>query len=202
MCTIPTPTHRPYDCAIDLIPNSFLPSSRPCQVSQPEQDHKNLAYIQTAKKLNSCQAWWALLLTRYNFTRTKNVEDPRMLSPNYYPRSMAWQRIDQNPRTFCLCLFFCIQPSPKKTLALSVLIGHHRPYDDQSALFLSQGVLVETSSVELHLQWAHRIWRGCRAALSCHIPPHAIRLLQTVDDTLHRTMTLGRRCGSRPCICI
>ncbi|XP_077359632.1 uncharacterized protein LOC144005381 [Festucalex cinctus] len=32
------PPHRPYDCAIELIPNAPLPSSRLYQVSQPEQE--------------------------------------------------------------------------------------------------------------------------------------------------------------------
>lgn len=33
-------------------------------------DHKNLAYIQTAKRLNSRQARWALFFGRFNFTLT------------------------------------------------------------------------------------------------------------------------------------
>lgn len=33
-------------------------------------DHKNLAYIQSAKRLNSCQVRWALFFGRYNFTIT------------------------------------------------------------------------------------------------------------------------------------
>ncbi len=31
-------------------------------------DHKNLEYICTAKRLNSCQARWSLFFTRFNFT--------------------------------------------------------------------------------------------------------------------------------------
>ena len=31
-------------------------------------DHKNLEYLQSAKRLNSCQARWALFLTRFNFS--------------------------------------------------------------------------------------------------------------------------------------
>ena len=30
-------------------------------------DHKNLEYFMTAKKLNQRQAWWSLLLARFNF---------------------------------------------------------------------------------------------------------------------------------------
>nr|XP_033494296.1 uncharacterized protein LOC117264451 [Epinephelus lanceolatus] len=31
-------------------------------------DHKNLSYLQSARRLNSCQAWWALFLGRFQFT--------------------------------------------------------------------------------------------------------------------------------------
>lgn len=33
-------------------------------------DHKNLQYIQSAKRLNSRQAWWALFFSRFNFCLT------------------------------------------------------------------------------------------------------------------------------------
>ena len=33
-------------------------------------DHKNLSYIQTAKRLNSHQARWSLFFGRFNFTLT------------------------------------------------------------------------------------------------------------------------------------
>ncbi|KAK7922262.1 hypothetical protein WMY93_009164 [Mugilogobius chulae] len=157
------PPHRPYDCAIDLLPGATLPSSRLYNLSRPEReameryikdsltadpslqfivevdasdsgvgavlsqrspvdqkvhpcaffsrrlspaehnysigdrellavklaleewrhylegaehpfvvwtDHKNLAYIKTAKRLNSRQARWALFFGRFNFTLT------------------------------------------------------------------------------------------------------------------------------------
>lgn len=42
-------------------------------------DHKNLAYVYAAKRLNSHQVLWALLLTRYDFMlayhkASKNVQ--------------------------------------------------------------------------------------------------------------------------------
>lgn len=40
------------------------------QRRSPGSDHKNLQYIQTAKRLNSCQARWDLVITRFNFTLT------------------------------------------------------------------------------------------------------------------------------------
>ena len=50
-------------------------------------DHKNLEYLHTAKHLNSRQARWALLFTRFNFTisyrpGSKNVK-PDALSRLY-----------------------------------------------------------------------------------------------------------------------
>ena len=52
-------------------------------------DHKNLAYIQTAKRLNSRQAWWALFFGRFNNTLTycpgsKNIK-PDALSRQFGP---------------------------------------------------------------------------------------------------------------------
>ncbi len=47
-------------------------------------DHKNLAYIQTVKWLNSCQAHWALFLGRFNFTLTY-----RLRSRNIKPDSLS-----------------------------------------------------------------------------------------------------------------
>src|SRR5882762_3224397 len=31
-------------------------------------DHKNLGYFMAVKKLNCCQAWWSLYLSRFNFS--------------------------------------------------------------------------------------------------------------------------------------
>jgi hypothetical protein len=52
-------------------------------------DHKNLEYLFTAKRLNSRQARWALLLTWFNFSLSyqpgsKNV-NPDALSHRYSP---------------------------------------------------------------------------------------------------------------------
>ena len=43
-------------------------------------DHKNLSYLRSARRLNPCQARWALFLSRFNFTLTyqpgpKNVKN-------------------------------------------------------------------------------------------------------------------------------
>ena len=52
-------------------------------------DHKNLAYIQTAKPLVSCKAWWALFFGHFNFTLTyrpgsKSIK-PDALSRQFSP---------------------------------------------------------------------------------------------------------------------
>ncbi|MCI4384004.1 hypothetical protein PGIGA_G00033340 [Pangasianodon gigas] len=48
-------------------------------------DHKNLEYLRTTKRLNSCQARWALFFTRFQFTvcfrpGSKNAEMARDMS--------------------------------------------------------------------------------------------------------------------------
>lgn len=52
-------------------------------------DHKNLAYIQTAKRLNSGQARWSLFFSHFNFSLTyrpgtQNVK-PDVLSRQHNP---------------------------------------------------------------------------------------------------------------------
>src|SRR6266478_68192 len=44
----------------------FLEGSN--QKFEIHMDHKNLSYFQEAHKLNCCQVWWSLYLSRFNFT--------------------------------------------------------------------------------------------------------------------------------------
>lgn len=53
-------------------------------------DHKNLAYIQTAKRLNSRQARWALFFGRFNFTLTY-----RPGSRNIKPDALSRQHVSE-----------------------------------------------------------------------------------------------------------
>ncbi len=58
-----------------------------------QQPHKNLAYIQSARRLNSHQAWWAMFFSRFNFTLTyrpgsRNVK-PDALSRQNSPEEAA-----------------------------------------------------------------------------------------------------------------
>lgn len=52
-------------------------------------DHNNISYIQTAKRLNSLHAWWALFFGQFNFTLTYRLgsrnSKPEALSHQYVP---------------------------------------------------------------------------------------------------------------------
>lgn len=52
-------------------------------------DHNNLAYIQTAKRLNSQQAEWALFFCCFHFTLTYQLG-----SHNLKPNALSWQFCD------------------------------------------------------------------------------------------------------------
>ena len=56
-------------------------------------DHRNLVYIQTAKRLNSRQARWALFFGRFNFTLTYRPGS-KNLKPDALSRQFA---VDQDP---------------------------------------------------------------------------------------------------------
>lgn len=86
-------------------------------------DHKNLAYLRRAKRLNSWQTRWALVLGRFSFTLTywpgsKNTKpdalsrqfssDPAcqepepILSPACVVRAVAWQVKERVREALCL----------------------------------------------------------------------------------------------------
>ena len=71
-------------------------------------DHKNLAYIQGAKCLNSRQAWWALFFDRFKFNLTY-----RPGSKNVKPDVLSRQFHDNSDNT----------PVPNTILPASCLIG-------------------------------------------------------------------------------
>ena len=71
-------------------------------------DHKNLAYIQGAKCLNSCQARWALFFGRFNFNLTY-----RPGSKNVKPDTLSWQFHDSRDSL----------PVPDSILPAPYLIG-------------------------------------------------------------------------------
>ena len=52
-------------------------------------DHKNLTYIQTAKRLNSRQARWAFFFSRFNFTLTYRPGS-RNIKPDALSRLYSW----------------------------------------------------------------------------------------------------------------
>ena len=59
-------------------------------------DHKNLSYLRSARRLNSCQARRALFLGRFNFTLTYRP-GPRNLKPDALSRQFA--PADEKPET-------------------------------------------------------------------------------------------------------
>lgn len=70
-------------------------------------DHRNLSYLKSAKRLNSCQALWALYLGRLNFTQTY-----RPGSCNTKPDTLSRQSTPKKPDTY-----------PKTTLPTLCLLG-------------------------------------------------------------------------------
>lgn len=61
-------------------------------------DHKNLAYIQTAKRLNSRQARWALFFSRFSFTLTYRPGS-RNLKPDALSRQFSSEEAPSTPDT-------------------------------------------------------------------------------------------------------
>jgi len=64
-------------------------------------DHKNLAYIQSAKRLNSRQARWALFFGRFRFTLTYHPGS-RNVKPDALSRLYVSQEAPPNPDTVLL----------------------------------------------------------------------------------------------------
>lgn len=61
-------------------------------------DHKNLAYIQSAKRLNARQACWALFFDRFNFTITFRPGS-KNTKPDALSRHFAVQECSSKPET-------------------------------------------------------------------------------------------------------
>ncbi len=61
-------------------------------------DHKNLAYIQLAKRLNSHQACWALFFSRFNFTLTYRPGS-RNIKPDALSQQFSAERDNRPPES-------------------------------------------------------------------------------------------------------
>lgn len=61
-------------------------------------DHKNLAYLQSAKRLNSRQARWAMFFSRFNFTLTYRPGS-RNTKPDALSRQLSPERSAATPKT-------------------------------------------------------------------------------------------------------
>lgn len=78
-------------------------------------DHKNLEYIQSAKRLNSRQARWSLFFTRFNFSLsyrpgTRNVK-PDALSRQFAEREDSTPGPDTSLWTLLL-VYHCPTDTP------------------------------------------------------------------------------------------
>ncbi len=121
-------------------------------------DHKNLEYIQTAKRLNSRQARWALFFTRFNFTLSY-----RPGSRNVKPDALSRQFLGEGDDTSALDT---ILPSPCVVASLTweieervraAIEGQPGPSAcPTNRLFLPAALRSDV------LQWAHA------SKLSCH----------------------------------
>ncbi|KAI3375592.1 hypothetical protein L3Q82_003912 [Scortum barcoo] len=88
-------------------------------------DHKNLAYIQTAKRLNSRQARWALFFSRFDFALTYRPGS-RKSSPTPSQESSAWRRshlsVPGRPWSHIALDFVTgLPPSNGKTVILTIV---------------------------------------------------------------------------------
>ena len=61
-------------------------------------DHKNLAYLQSAKRLNSRQARWAMFFSRFDFTLTYRP-GTRNTKPDALSRQFSPERPTEDPKT-------------------------------------------------------------------------------------------------------
>uniref|UniRef100_A0A8P4GQF0 Chromo domain-containing protein n=1 Tax=Dicentrarchus labrax TaxID=13489 RepID=A0A8P4GQF0_DICLA len=104
-------------------------------------DHKNLAYLRSAKRLNSRQAWWALFLDRFVFTLTY-----RPGSRNAKLDALSRQADPEMPET-----------EPETILPASRVVAAVN-------WRIEEGEVV-VLSVQDHLCHCRRIWTEARAAL-------------------------------------
>lgn len=120
-------------------------------------DHKNLAYIQTARRLNSRQARWALFFDRFNFTLTyrpgsKNVK-PDALSRVFTPGQPALEEETMLPPSRIVAT---LRWEIESRVRLAQRRHPNPGTGPPNALFVPDSMRSEV------LQWAHD------TRLSCH----------------------------------
>ena len=72
-------------------------------------DHKNLEYFMKVQKLNKKQAWWALYLSRFDFT-LKHVSETKIGKANRLSRRLDWKvgvKNDNNNQVFIKDCYLC-----------------------------------------------------------------------------------------------
>ena len=111
-------------------------------------DHKNLEYLQTAKRLNSHQARWALF-SCFDFF-ISNRPSPK----NTNPDALSWL-YSHSPKLFCFCYTFrywhisselCYQSPCTKSMPQQLQWGHTKFSCQPSAHYTTQ-------FIKLHLWW-------------------------------------------------
>lgn len=89
-----SPTERNYDVGNRELLGIWLDEAE--QPFVVWTDHKNLAYIQATKRLNSRQARWALFFTRFNFILTYRPGS-RNIKPDALSRQFAYPSETREP---------------------------------------------------------------------------------------------------------
>jgi phage gp37-like protein len=76
-------------------------------------DHKNLSYIQTAKRLNSQQSRWAFIFGRFNFTLTYRP-GTKNTKPDSFSRQFTANNTGSEPKAIMpsTCIHRCLLGDP------------------------------------------------------------------------------------------
>ena len=120
-------------------------------------DHRNLAYIQTAKRLNSRQARWALFLGRFNFTLTYRPGS-RNVKPDALSRQFTVEELHAEPETIVpqSCIIAALTWEVEATVRQAQITQPDPGTGPPNCLFVPDSVRSQV------LQWAHS------SRLTCH----------------------------------
>jgi hypothetical protein len=129
-------------------------------------DHKNLSYIQTAKRLNSQQARWALFFGRFNFTLTYRPGS-KNTKPDALSRQFTTDNIGCEPKTIMPST--CIVAAVFREIESCIRPAQQNQPDPgngpRKALFVPYSVCSEV------LQWAHSTHLTCHPGMNRTGPP-------------------------------
>ncbi|KAI3366891.1 hypothetical protein L3Q82_009534 [Scortum barcoo] len=140
-------------------------------------DHKNLAYIQTAKRLNSRQARWALFFSRFDFTLTY-----RPGSRNIKPDALSRQ--------------FCVEEKVQEDeniLPTSRVITAAISWDIENAILLAQQQQPDPGQGPPGRLFVPDTLSGHK----CSNGPHSSKLLLVTQASTARSVSLSVISGGR-----